>query len=236
MKNLVAIVPAFNEASNVRTVIEELVQLEPAPDVIVIDDGSQDETSHVAKSAGACVVRMPFNTGIGATVQTGIRLALERGYEYLVRIDGDAQHDPADIPRLLAGLQEDHADFVLGSRYLEHQGFQATFLRRLGIRWFSMLLRTACGLRMTDPTSGFWAANRRAAKVLLVEYASDYPEVDSLVHLSRHRCRVHEVPVVMRPRGGGESSIQGPRTLYYMIKVTIALLVGRLRSGREKES
>ncbi len=233
--SVAAIVPAFNEASNIQAVIEELGKLQDPPDVIVIDDGSLDQTAELARSAGACVVRLPFNSGIGAAVQTGLRLALDRGYESIVRIDGDAQHDARDLPRLLERLKNEQADFVLGSRYLEKQGFQATIVHRLGICWFSLLLRMVSGLRVTDPTSGFWAANRRAAEVLLAEYSSDYPEVDSLVHLSRRGCSVMEVPVAMRRRVGGSSSIKGMRTLYYMIKVTIALLAGRLRPGRDGE-
>ena len=230
-----AIVPAFNEASNIQAVIEELGKLQDPPDVIVIDDGSLDQTAELARSVGACVVRLPFNSGIGAAVQTGLRLALDRGYETIVRIDGDAQHDARDLPRLLERLKNEQADFVLGSRYLEKQGFQATILHRLGIRWFCLLLRVVSGLSVTDPTSGFWAANRRAAELLLAEYSSDYPEVDSLVHLSRRGCSVMEVPVAMRRRVGGSSSIKGTRTLYYMIKVTIALLAGSLRPGRDGE-
>ncbi len=123
-----AIVPAFNEASNIQAVIEELGKLQDPPDVIVIDDGSLDQTAELARSAGACVVRLPFNSGIGAAVQTGLRLALDRGYESIVRIDGDAQHDARDVPRLLERLKDEQADFVLGSRYLEKQGFQATIV------------------------------------------------------------------------------------------------------------
>ena len=231
MSSVAAIVPAFNESANIRSVVEELKELPDPPDIVVIDDGSHDSTAELARSAGAWVVRMPFNTGIGAAVQTGIRLALDRGYDHIVRIDGDAQHDARDIPRLLERLKDGQADFVLGSRYLERAGFQATALHRAGIRWFSFLLRVLCGLRVTDPTSGFWAASRRAAGILMAEYSSDYPEVDSLVHLSRQGCSVRELPVVMRPRAGGHSSIQGTRTLYYMVKVTIALLTARLRQG-----
>lgn len=235
MSRLVAVVPAFNEAASIRQVIEELRALADAPDIIVVDDGSEDETFELARAAGARTVRMAFNTGIGSTVQTGIRLALEEGYDQIVRIDGDAQHDARDIPRLVERLRDGGPDFVLGSRYLEGEGFQATAAQRLGIRWFCFLLRVVSGLHVTDPTSGFWAANQRAARLLLEEYSSDYPEVDSLLYLSRKGYTVHEVPVVMRPRMGGRSSITGMRALYYMVKVTIALVVGRLRSRGKRE-
>lgn len=144
-----------------------------------------------------------------------------------MRLDGDAQHDPAEVARLIEALDAG-ADFALGSRHLEQEGFQTSGPRRLGIRWFSLLLRSLCGLRVTDPTSGFWAANRRAAAVLVSGAASGYPEVDSLIHLWRAGLCVREVPVRMRARATGESSIGGLSPLYYMIKVSVALLAVRL--------
>lgn len=227
MSRVAAIVPALDEALNIEGVVRELRRLDPPPAVIVVDDGSSDATGEVAARAGATVLRLPFNCGIGAAVQTGLRAALEAGFTCMVRLDGDAQHDPADVPRLLAGL-DGAADFVLGSRHLEAEGFQTTRPRKLGIRWFSLLLRALCGLRISDPTSGFWAANPAAARVLVREAASDYPEVDSLLHLWRAGLCVQEVPVCMRPRETGESSIAGLGALYYMIKVTLALVAARL--------
>jgi glycosyltransferase involved in cell wall biosynthesis len=227
MGRIAAIVPAFNEASNVERVVRGLLSSRAVSTVFVIDDGSSDETAAVAARAGATVLQLPFNCGIGAAVQTGLRAALRRGFEIVVRLDGDAQHDPGEVPALLAPLAED-ADFVLGSRNLARQGFQATPTRRIGGRWFSILLQMSCGLRVTDPTSGFWAANRSAALVLLSHTASDYPEVDSLVHLSRAGLRVREVPVQMLERPTGRSSIGGLLPLYYMVKVTVALVAVRL--------
>ena len=223
------VVPAWNEAGGVGRVVAEARALAERPDVLVIDDGSRDATAAVAAAAGARVVRMPFNCGIGAAVQTGLRFGLERGYAVIARFDGDGQHDPRALAALLAPLAAGTADFVLGSRYLTGEGFQSGAARRVGIRWFSALLRFACGLHVTDPTSGCWAANRRAAEVLAIEYASDYPEVDSIVHLAKRGCRIAEVPVAMREREAGVSSIAGLRALYYMLKVTLALLVGQLR-------
>jgi len=227
MHRIAAIVPAFDEAPDIERVVRELLALDPPPQVFVVDDGSSDDTGERAARAGARVLRLPFNCGIGAAVQTGLRAALEGDFTAMVRLDGDGQHDPADMPRLLAALA-DGADFVLGSRHLEGDGYQTSRSRRLGIRWFTLLLRSLCGLRVSDPTSGFWAATPRTAAVLVSEAASDYPEVDSLIHLWRAGLAIREVPVRMRPRTAGQSSIGGLGSFYYMLKVSVALLAARL--------
>jgi glycosyltransferase involved in cell wall biosynthesis len=220
------VVPAFNEAATVGRVVAEARALPQTPDVVVVDDGSSDGTGD---GVDARVVRLPFNCGIGAAVQTGLRLALADGYDFVARLDGDGQHDARVLPALLAVLEAGQADFVVGSRYVAGEGFQSSVPRRLGSRWFRLLLRLACGQQVSDPTSGLWAANRRAAALLAAEYASDYPEVDALVLLARSGCRIVEVPTVMRERAAGASSIDAPRALYYMLKVTLALGIGRLR-------
>jgi glycosyltransferase involved in cell wall biosynthesis len=227
------IVPAFNEAATITGVIEELQTCAEPVDVLVIDDGSTDATAGAAVEAGARVLRLPFNCGIGAGVQAGLRAALgglDRDYAAVARIDGDGQHDPAVLSELLAALREGPADFAIGSRYVTGEGFQSTAARRAGTRWFSLLLDLVCRLQIRDPTSGCWAANPRAAALLAAESSSDYPEVDSLVRLARYGCVIVEVPTIMRARVAGHTSIAGPRALYYMVKVTIALLVGRVRS------
>jgi glycosyltransferase involved in cell wall biosynthesis len=220
------VVPAFNEAATVGRVVAEVRALPQAPDVVVVDDGSSDGTG---AGVDARIVRLPFNCGIGAAVQTGLRLALADGYDLVARLDGDGQHDARVLPALLAVIETGQADFVVGSRYVDREGFQSSMLRRIGSRWFRVLLRLACGQQVSDPTSGLWAANRRAAALLAVDYASDYPEVDALVLLARSGCRIVEVPTVMRERTAGTSSINAPRALYYMLKVTVALGVGSLR-------
>ena len=220
------VVPAFNEAATVGRVVAEARALPQAPDVVVVDDGSSDGTG---TGVDARIVRLPFNCGIGAAVQTGLRLALADGYDLVARLDGDGQHDARVLPALLAVIETGQADFVVGSRYVDREGFQSSMLRRIGSRWFRVLLRLACGQQVSDPTSGLWAANRRAAALLAVDYASDYPEVDALVLLARSGCRIVEVPTVMRERTAGTSSINAPRALYYMLKVTVALGVGSLR-------
>ena len=228
MARRLAVVPALNESGSIEGVIAEVLALETPPDVLVIDDGSSDDTAQVSERAGARVLRLPFNCGIGATVQAGIAWGLERRYDVIVRLDGDGQHDARGLVSLLQPIDDGEADFVLGSRYLDRSGFQSTWARRLGSRWFAFLLRTLCGLWITDPTSGCWAANRRAAAVLEAEYASDYPEVDSLVRLKRAGCRVAERPIQMRARARGHSSIDALRAVYYMIKVSIALVMGKV--------
>jgi glycosyltransferase involved in cell wall biosynthesis len=232
---VLAVLPAFNESGNVGRVVGELRALPDPPDVLVVDDGSSDETARVAADAGARVLRMPYNAGIGATVQAGVNWGLERSYDVIARFDGDGQHDPRSLATLAAPIEANSADFVLGSRYLRGEGFQSTWARRTGSRWFAFLLRALSGLRITDPTSGCWVANRRAARVLARDYSSDYPEVDSLVRLSRDGCRVREEAIVMRAREAGQSSIDVIKAPYYMFKVTIALVIGRVeqrtRSG-----
>ncbi|MBN1654270.1 MAG: glycosyltransferase family 2 protein [Deltaproteobacteria bacterium] len=229
-KTMLVLLPALNEAYNISEVIQEVQALNPRPDVLVIDDGSSDETGAIAARMGARVITMPFNCGIGASVQAGLRFGLERGYALIARLDSDGQHDPSALNALRVPIDAGEADFVLGSRYLEKGGFASTFARRLGRRWFTLLLRLVCRLRITDPTSGCWMANRTAAAVLHREHSFDYPEVDSLVYLQRNRCAIQELPVTMRSRFSGRSSIDGSKILYYMLKVTIALLIGRVRS------
>jgi glycosyltransferase involved in cell wall biosynthesis len=228
------VLPARNEAGNLPLLIAQLRALHPPPDVLVVDDASTDDTAVVAARAGARVLTMPYNSGIGATVQAGIAWGVERGYGLIARFDGDGQHDPSALPGLRGPIDAGEVDFVLGSRYLERKGFQSTWARRLGSRWFSFLLRVLSGLRISDPTSGCWIVNARAAAILREDYSSDYPEVDSLVRLVRSGCRVREVPIVMRARSRGESSIDALRAVYYMVKVTIALVVGRVEQ-RERE-
>lgn len=237
MSRLAVVVPAFEEAGSVAGVVRGIRAAVPGARVIVVDDGSRDDTAHVAREAGARVLRLPFNCGIGAAVQAGLRLALDGDADLFARLDGDAQHDPADLPRLVARCSGDPGcDFALGSRFLARGGFQTSWPRRLGSRWFASLLRALHGVHVTDPTSGFWVADRAAASVLCACYASDYPEVDALVHLARRGLRIAEEPVAMRARSAGRSSIDTPAAIYYMIKVTVALAMVRLERRRSDES
>lgn len=211
-------------------VIAELRAFDPALDVVVIDDGSTDATAERAAAAGATVLSLPYNLGIGGAVQTGFKFALAQGYETVIRLDGDGQHDPRQIPELLAPLVRGEADVVVGSRFAAGAGdYRPPFARRAGIRWFAGLVSLLTRQKLTDTTSGFQAVNARAIRLFASDYPHDYPEVEAAVMLVRHRLRIAEVPARMRGRETGSSSITALRSLYYAIKVTLALVVGVFR-------
>jgi hypothetical protein len=226
-----AVVPAYNEAGSVARVIATLHQQAPQFDVIVIDDGSTDQTSERAREAGATVVTMPFNLGIGGAVQTGFVYALEHDYDYMAQVDGDGQHEPAELNTLVSRIQEDPAlDMVCGSRFIAtDRSYDAPLSRRAGIRLFAFMLSKILRQRVTDPTSGFRLYNRRAINLFARDYPHDYPEVEAVLMLHAHRLRMTEVAVRMRHRESGSSSITTMRSAYYMIKVSLALLVGLMR-------
>jgi glycosyltransferase involved in cell wall biosynthesis len=226
----IAIVPARNEEGAVGAVVGEIKALDPGFDVVVIDDGSTDATAAVAASAGAFVVRLPFNLGIGAAVQTGFIFALEHGYDLAVRLDGDGQHDPQELPKLLAVLERGDADIVTGSRFVERNGaYRPPLARRIGITWFARLVSVLTRQRVTDTTSGFQALNRTGIALFARDYPADYPEVEATLLVLRNRLRLAEVPVRMRDREHGRSSITLLRSVYYMFKVTLALIVAMAR-------
>jgi len=227
---VLAIVPAHNEAGAIGAVVDEIRSVDPAFDVVVVDDGSVDETATIAARHGAAVVRLPYNLGIGGAVQTGFKYALEQGYELAVRLDGDGQHDPGELEKLLEPLRRGDADVVTGSRFAGHQnGYRVPFARRLGIVFFARLVSLLVRQRVTDTTSGFQALNGKGIALFAVDYPSDYPEVEATVLVLKHRLRLKEVPVRMRDREHGASSITFFRSVYYMLKVTLALLVAIFR-------
>jgi len=226
----IAIVPAFNEEACVAQVIDEIRATDAELDVVVVDDGSQDRTAEVARGRGVHVLRLPFNLGIGGAVQTGFRYAWENGYELAVRLDGDGQHDPSQLAAIIAPVVAGEADICVGSRYRERgDGYRSTATRRLGIRFLAWMVSDLTHQRVTDPTSGFQALNRKAITLFAADYPHDYPEVEALVMLIRHRLRLEEVPVQMRPRAAGRSSIGTLGSAYYMVKVMLALVVGTFR-------
>jgi len=226
----VAIVPAFQEEAVIASLVLEIKSFDPSLDIVVVDDGSTDRTAASAAAAGAAVVRLPYNLGIGGAVQTGFKYALERGYDIAVRLDGDGQHDPAELPKLLEPLARDDADVVVGSRFAGgDREYRPAFARRAGIRWFAGLVSLLTRQQLTDTTSGFQAVNARGIRLFAADYPHDYPEVEAAVMVVRHRLRILEVPVRMRERELGASSITTLRSLYYAIKVTLALLVGIFR-------
>jgi glycosyltransferase involved in cell wall biosynthesis len=221
------IIPTLNEAPNIAAVVAA-VRARFTGDVVVIDDGSEDDTAQRARHAGAIVLRHPCNLGIGAAVQTGFLYALAHGYEAVVRLDGDGQHDPSFLPQFLHELETDHADVIVGSRFLAREGYQSTLVRRAGILILGVL-SALVGARVTDPTSGYWALNRRALGVLARSQPDDYPETQALVLVTRAGCRIRELPVVMQARNAGRSSIGALHSGFYMVKVILAVLIERLR-------
>ena len=224
-----AIVPAYNEARSIAGVVAELRAAQPEFEIVVIDDGSTDETAAVARRAGAEVVQLPFNLGIGGAVQTGIEWARRRGCELAVQVDGDGQHDPRQIDRLLQPILAGNADVVVGTRFAGEGTYRPSVARRIGIGVFAGLVSLIVRQRVTDTTSGFRAMNERAIELFADEYPYDYPEVEATVLIFRHRLRLVEVAVTMRQRAAGRSSITVFRSLYYMGKVSLALFVGLLR-------
>jgi glycosyltransferase involved in cell wall biosynthesis len=223
MRTLV-IIPALNEALNLPAVISRL-RGSQCGDICVVDDGSVDETAVVAERLGAVVLRIPFNLGIGGAVQTGYLWAREHDYDAAVQIDADGQHDPSYLRAVLAPILDGTADVVVGSRFRHAGGFRSTLTRRLGIRYLAWLLRIRCGARVTDPTSGFRAAGRSAIGLFANNYPSDYPEPEAIALAVRSGLRLVEVSMNMKERLYGRSSIDGWRTLYYLIKVSLALLL-----------
>jgi glycosyltransferase involved in cell wall biosynthesis len=225
----IAIVPAFNEAGNVGRVIAEIRAFDPGLDVVVVDDGSVDRTAAVAEDAGAHVLRLPFNLGIGGAVQTGFRYAFEHGYDLAVRVDGDGQHDPSQLGSLLDPVLAGEADIVVGSRFAGKDGYRSSRSRRAGIRLLAWVVSVLVHQRVTDTTSGFQALNRDGIRLFAADYPHDYPEAEATVMVIKHRLRLAEVPVSMRERGAGRSSIGALSSIYYMVKVLLAIFVGVFR-------
>ncbi|HVZ73673.1 MAG TPA: glycosyltransferase family 2 protein [Polyangia bacterium] len=222
MRTLV-IIPAYNEAASLPGVIEGL-RRNGHEDLCVIDDGSTDGTAAVAARLGVIVLRNPFNLGIGGAVQTGYLWAAEHGYDAAAQFDGDGQHDPACLRPAIDLIARGH-DVVIGSRFLDRGGFRSTFWRRVGIRYLSCLLRLRCGAVVTDPTSGFRVVDRAAIEIFAAHYPSDYPEPEAISLACHRQLRIVEIAVRMRERKFGHSSIAGWGTLYYLVKVSLAILL-----------
>lgn len=228
MKKLI-IIPAYNEEANIVKTVESIERDAVGFDYIVINDCSTDRTKENCEEHGFHYVDLPINLGIGGAVQTGYKYAWENGYDMAVQVDGDGQHDPEFLELMAEYLETHQVDMVIGSRFIEKQGFQSSGMRRVGIRFFSGLIRLMTGKTITDPTSGLRMAGRNVIELFSKDYPRDYPEPESVVAILRKGLKVAEVPVIMREREGGVSSISMKKSVYYMVKVTLAILIERIR-------
>jgi glycosyltransferase involved in cell wall biosynthesis len=226
---IIIIVPAYNEEKSLHGVVQDLRNHVPDADILVVNDGSRDRTEMVARDLGVKVLGLPFNLGIGGAMQTGYRYAERNGYDIAIQFDGDGQHVASEVKELCVGLQQGRADIIVGSRFLQPGDYRPSFFRKLGILIFSVVLSAILRMRVTDTTSGFRAANRRVIEFFARSYPEDYPEVESLVLLHRAGMTMGEVPVVMRDRMEGRSSITPIRSAYYMIKVLLAVFIDLLK-------
>jgi glycosyltransferase involved in cell wall biosynthesis len=224
-KKILIIVPAYNEEWSIGEVIEGVQRCLPQSDTLVVNDGSTDHTSEKAKASHAIVLDLPFNLGIGGAVQTGYRYACEKGYDIAIQVDGDGQHSPHEIIKLVDALEKRKVDMVIGSRFIGNPGYRASTMRRLGIAILSRIISLIVRQRVTDPTSGFRAVNQNAIQLFASDYPQDYPEPEILVLLSRCGLKMEEIPVEIVQRSYGESSITWIRSAYYMIKVLLAIFV-----------
>lgn len=227
MRTLI-IIPAYNEQENIEKVIANIKEKCPQCDYVIVNDCSKDKTGEICKKQGFNYLDLCCNLGIGGGVQSGYIYAMKNGYDCAVQIDGDGQHDPAYIEKIIKPIEENEADIVIGSRFIEKEGFQSSGMRRFGIKFLSTLIRFVCGARVLDVTSGYRAANRKYIELFSRDYADDYPEPEAIVKTKLHGARIKEIPVIMHERAGGVSSISPFKSIYYMIKVSVAILVCRI--------
>ena len=235
MKTLV-IIPAFNEEKSISSVIAKIEALAEPVDYLVVNDCSRDNTKAVLKRTRASYVDLPINLGIGGAVQSGYLYARDNDYDIAIQIDGDGQHDPQYIPAVTKDIENGTADCVIGSRFITNEGFQSSFARRLGIKFLSGLIKITSGVKVNDATSGFRAVNKRGINILAADYAQDFPEPESIVTLACAGARIKEVPVVMNERDHGSSSIGNLNSLYYMIKVSLSIILARFQTKKVSAS
>jgi glycosyltransferase involved in cell wall biosynthesis len=228
------LIPAFNEEANIDWVVREARQVLGNVPILVANDCSTDSTAGIARAAGAEVLSLPYHLGLGGVVQAGYRWAHEQGFDTVVRIDGDGQHDPLFIPALLEALEKSGAQMVIGSRFIDQNHAHTSFSRKWGIRLFRAVLRPILGREVRDPTSGFVAVNREALNIFSHSFPLEYPEIEALVVLQRRAFRFIEVPVIMRERRGGVSTITASRALFYLLHVLLGVVVNILRFERHR--
>lgn len=227
--NILIIIPAYNEEKNISFVIDRVMKEAPFADALVINDGSSDYTLGIVKERNIPYISLPYNMGIGTAVQTGYKYAASKGYEIAVQVDGDGQHDVHYVKNLVEPILAGDAQVVIGSRYINRSGFQSTFWRRTGIRYLSWLIGLTTGQKITDPTSGFRAISREVIGLFAQRYPPDYPEPEALVMLARKGFITKEIPVEMKERALGKSSINLVSAIYYMIKVSLAIMIDKMR-------
>lgn len=228
MKKLI-IIPAFNEESNIEKTVQAILKDAVDFDYVIINDCSTDRTKEICENNGYNIVNLPINLGIGGAVQTGYKYAYEHGYDVAVQVDGDGQHDPEFLEEMAEHLMNRQLDMVIGSRFIEKKGFQSSKTRRIGIVFFSKLIKVLTGTLITDPTSGLRMIGKNAIELFSRDYPRDYPEPESVVAVLRRHMKVEEIPVIMHEREGGVSSISFKKSIYYMIKVTLAIFIERIR-------
>lgn len=228
MKKLI-IIPAYNESANIEKTVEAIKKEASEFDYVIINDCSTDNTREICEKNQYNIVNLPINLGIGGAVQTGYRYGYEEGYDVAVQVDGDGQHDPRFLNEMAEYLESHNLDMVIGSRFINKEGFQSSGARRLGIKYFTVLIYLMTGKKITDPTSGLRMANRDVMKLFAYDYPKDYPEPESVVAILRQKKKVEEIPVIMKAREGGVSSISPKKSVYYMIKVTLAIVIERIR-------
>lgn len=229
------IIPAYNEAENIEKVVNNIVENYPQYDYIIVNDGSNDNTEKICLKNDYHVLNLPINLGIGGAVQTGYCYARDNDYDVAVQIDGDGQHDVSFLAEMIKLIESGQADVVIGSRFVEKEGFQSSKIRRIGIKFLSGLAKILTGVRVKDITSGYRAVNRMFINIFAEDYPSDYPEPEAMVIAAVYGGKIREYPVVMRERENGESSITLKKSVYYMTKVTIAMMIRRLSFGVRRD-
>lgn len=228
MKKII-VIPAYNEEGNLEKTVWDIRENAPDFDYIIVNDCSTDNTLGMCREKGFSYLNLPVNLGIGGAVQTGYRYAYYHGYDLAVQFDGDGQHSAKFLAQMAKVLEETESDMVIGSRFIEKEGFQSSGLRRIGIRYFSLLIKLLTGKTVTDPTSGMRMINRKLLKKFTNEYPKDYPEPESVVTVLSEKHKVTEIPVVMNEREEGISSISLRNSVYYMIKVSFAVVIARMK-------
>lgn len=233
MRSLI-IIPAYNEEKSIVNTVNHIMEVHPEMDYLIVNDGSTDNTEKICKENGFQFITLPINQGIGGAVQSGYRYALQNDYDIAIQMDGDGQHDPKYLDQMIAPIVENKANAVIGSRFITKEGFQSSGSRRFGISILSSLIFICTGKRIKDVTSGYRAVDRTLIKIYTDNYSRDYPEPEAIVTALVHGMKIQEVPVIMRERMAGVSSINLKKAVYYMVKVSLAVVIGRISLGFRK--